>query len=55
LEAFIEAGLWDEIRVETNHRLLVADGTRAPQFPNQAKTKSHQEYGGNSLDVFVKM
>ncbi len=55
LEAFIEAGLWDEIRVETNHRLLVANGTRAPQFPNQAKTKSHQEYGGNSLDVFVKM
>ena len=55
LEAFIEAGLWDEIRVETNHRLLVADGTRAPQFPNQAKTKSHQEYGGNSLDVYVKM
>ena len=55
LEAFIEAGLWDEIRVETNHRLLVADGTRAPQFPSQAKTKSHQEYGGNSLDVFVKM
>ena len=55
LEAFIEAGLWDEIRVETNHRLLVADGTRAPQFPSQAKTKSHQEYDGNSLDVFVKM
>ena len=55
LEAFIEAGLWDEIRVETNHRLLVADGTRAPQFPSQAKAKSHQEYGGNSLDVFVKM
>ena len=55
LEAFIEAGLWDEIRVETNHRLLVADGTRAPQFPSQAKTKSHQEYGGNSLDVYVKM
>lgn len=55
LEAFIEAGLWDEIRVETNHRLLVADGTRAPQFPSQAKTKSHQDYGGNSLDVFVKM
>lgn len=55
LEAFIEAGLWDEIRVETNHRLLVANGTRAPQFPNRAKTKSHQEYGGNSLDVFVKM
>lgn len=55
LEAFIEAGLWDEIRVETNHRLLVANGTRAPQFPSQAKTKSHQEYGGNSLDVFVKM
>ena len=54
LEAFIEAGLWDEIRVEINHRLLVADGTRAPQFPSQAKTKSHQEYGGNSLDVFVK-
>jgi len=55
LEAFIEAGLWDEIRVETNHRLLVANGTRAPQFPSQAKTKSHQEYGGNSLDVYVKM
>ena len=55
LEAFIEAGLWDEIRVETNHRLLVADGTRAPQFPSQAKTKSHQESGGNSLDVYVKM
>ena len=31
-ESFIEAGLWDEIRVETG-TVTVSDGTRAPQVP----------------------
>ena len=34
-EAFIEAGLWDEIRVETAP-ITVGDGTPAPRLPSEA-------------------
>jgi diaminohydroxyphosphoribosylaminopyrimidine deaminase/5-amino-6-(5-phosphoribosylamino)uracil reductase len=38
LNTFIEKGLWDEIRVETNLCKTVSDGTRAPLIPPHAKT-----------------
>ena len=53
-ESFLQAGLWDEIRVETNHQLMVTDGTHAPQLPALGKLRSHQSYDGNSLDVYTK-
>lgn len=48
-ETFIEAGLWDEIRVETNHALTVTEGTKAPQLPAEAKVLCQQQYGANTL------
>ena len=53
-EAFIEAGLWDEIRIETNHRLTVTDGTHAPQLPTLGRLIQHQSYDGNSFDIYTR-
>ena len=53
-ESFIEAGLWDEIRVETNHRLTVTDGTHAPLLPSLGRLRSHHIYDGNSLDIYTR-
>ena len=33
LQSFIDAGIWDEIRVITNNRLIVPDGIWAPELP----------------------
>ena len=50
-EAFIAAGLYDEIRVETAP-LTVADGTRAPQLPAAVELISKKEYDGNTITVY---
>ena len=47
-ESFIEAGLWDEIRVETGN-ITVSDGTRAPQLPANVSLLSRKLYDGNIL------
>ena len=47
-DAFLAAGLWDELRVETSP-LCVADGTRAPQVPADATVSSTEHYGQNTL------
>ncbi len=48
-EAFMAAGLWDEIRVETNHALTVTEGTKTPQLPAEASVLCQQQYGSNTL------
>ena len=48
-EAFIAAGLWDEIRIETNHQLTVSGGTCAPQLPAQVSVLSQEVVGNNSI------
>ncbi len=45
-EAFIAAGLWDEIRVETAP-MTVSDGTRAPQLPADVAVVESKCYDGN--------
>ena len=50
-ESFIEAGLWDEIRVETG-TVTVSDGTRAPQVP--ANVTSSADYDGNNIKRYIK-
>lgn len=50
LQRFIEAGLWDEIRVETSSTLL-SEGVKAPGLPN-AKLISTTQYGGNRICVY---
>jgi diaminohydroxyphosphoribosylaminopyrimidine deaminase/5-amino-6-(5-phosphoribosylamino)uracil reductase len=48
-ESFIQAGLWDEIRVETNLALTVGDGTPAPQLPADVRGRSRQVVGQNVI------
>ena len=50
-EAFIAAGLWDEIRVETAP-VIVADGTRAPQLPTDAVLSTFNHYSQNAIAVY---
>ena len=51
-EAFIAAGLWDEIRRETAPT-TVGDGTRAPQLPANAVFSSQEILDGHVLSVWV--
>ena len=51
-ESFIEAGLWDEIRVETGN-ITVSDGTRAPQLPANVSLLSRKTYDGNILCCYL--
>ncbi len=53
-ESFIQAGLWDEIRVETG-AITVSDGTRAPQLPANITLLSQETYGGNALCRYVSV
>lgn len=54
LEAFLAANLWDELRVETNHALTVADGTRAPQLPAGLTMRQAYSFGANQLTVYAR-
>lgn len=51
LQSFIDAGLWDEIRVETS-RLLVSEGTKAPVLPAGLTLWQHEVYDDNVVDTF---
>lgn len=52
-ESFIEAGLWDEIRVETG-AMTVCDGTHAPQLPSNVILLSSEVYGDNDIKRYIK-
>ena len=52
-ESFIEAGLWDEIRVETA-AITVTDGTTAPMLPADVKVRSQQVYDKNIIVTYTK-
>ena len=54
LESFLIQGLWDDIRVETNTRLCVGDGTRAPQLPATVSVVSNACYDGNVIVTYVR-
>ena len=51
-ESFIQAGLWDEIRMEVAP-ITVSDGTRAPQLPSDIRLLSKKEYGKNTMTVLL--
>ncbi len=51
--SFIDAGLWDEIRVETSP-VVFGDGTRAPQLPEGVAVRENKVYGENRVVVYVK-
>lgn len=52
-ESFIEAGLWDEIHVETAP-ITVSDGTPAPKLPAEVKVLSQQVYNQNMIVIYTK-
>ena len=49
LQSFLDKGLWDELRVETNLGMTVGDGTRAPQIPAEAVVEETIKDGENQL------
>ena len=49
LQSFLDKGIWDEIRVETNLRLTVSSGTFAPQIPSNACVCRQKLYGDNLI------
>lgn len=51
LQSFIDAGLWDEIRVETSG-LLVSEGTKAPVLPAGLILRNREVYDDNVVDTF---
>ncbi len=53
-ESFIEAGLWDEIRVETGP-MTVTDGTQAPQLPANVTLRCQEQWGNHSIVNFIKL
>ena len=52
LESFLVQGLWDEIRIETNHTLTVTGGTRAPQLPANAVVATTLHYDHNTITTY---
>ena len=53
LQAFLDRGLWDEIRVETAPFTLAA-GVRAPQLPEGIELESQHDYDGQIVRVYRK-
>lgn len=53
-QSFLDAGLWDEIRIETATSKFVKTGTEAPWLPHDVKPISHEEYDGNVIDIYER-
>lgn len=51
--SFLEAGLWDEIRIETSPR-CVDGGTKAPEVPSCAILKDERFYDDNVIKWYKK-
>ena len=52
LQSFIDAGMWDEIRIETAP-MTVAEGTKAPALPAEALVLSSVCYDGCRIVQYV--
>lgn len=55
LNTFIDKGLWDELRVETNLSMTVTDGTRAPRIPAEAKAKECRKYDDSLIVSYRRL
>lgn len=57
-QAFLDAGLWDEIRVETllstSVENSVTSGTPAPMLPHNIRLISHEVYDGNVINTYER-
>ena len=54
LDSFLAQGLWDEIRVETNHGLTVSGGTRVPQLPADIEVIKKECYDDHSILTYLR-
>ncbi len=52
-QSFLEASLWDELRVETSP-LTFGRGTRAVRIPPEAKLRTSALYGKNVVAIYIK-
>ena len=52
LQSFLEQGLWDELRVETNQTLTVDGGTVAPLVPADAMVVNSLFYDTNTIVTY---
>lgn len=50
---FIEAGLWDEIRIETAP-VNVSHGTVSPSVPYHVRPRSIEHYDGNTIITYIR-
>ena len=55
LHSFLDSGLWDELRVETNLGLTVRRGTPAPTVPADAKLIGKETYGDNLITHYYNI
>ncbi len=55
LQSFIDGGLWDEMRVETNIGLTVGKGTAAPTVPSDAVLRRTMTYGQNIIAEYSSL
>ena len=53
-QSFLDAGLWDEIRIETATTQSVKTGTDAPRLPHGVKSIGHEEYDGNVIETYER-
>ena len=53
LQSFIDAGIWDEMRVITNHHLIIPEGISAPDFKHADLLKS-ERLENDTIDYFGK-
>ena len=58
-QSFLDAGLWDEIRMETcfstSVENVVTSGTRAPKLPTNVKLIRHEMYNENVIDTYERI
>jgi len=54
LEAFIRAGLYDEVRRETATAVTISDGTPAPTLPDDLIAIGQETYGTNLIEHFKR-
>ncbi len=54
LESFLQQGLWDEVRVETNTHLTVSGGTAAPSIPIESKLVKTEVYNDNIISTYSR-
>lgn len=53
-QSFIDAGLWDEIRIETAP-ITFTGGTHAPQLPTNVRLIENKSYDGNRIVTYERI